>query len=155
MKNLFIIKGDSNTGKSTTTALLHLELSQMPNSKLQCFWCANGNASLDINDYDVYNNFVSVFDIDGRKIGIVSQGDNPGCLLKTIMLLGIAFNFDVLVVCARRHGSYGMLSENFGPFINPKHIYLTERIECAASEVQTHKMNMVQQIIDDIKNLIK
>ena len=63
MKNLFIIKGDQNTGKSTTTGLLHSELSKLPNAKLQCFWCANGDASMDVNKYDVYNNFVSVFDV--------------------------------------------------------------------------------------------
>ena len=154
MKNLFIIKGDSGTGKSTTAALLHTELAKLPNAKLQCFWCANGDATIDIDNYDVYNNFVSVFDINGHKIGIISQGDDPGCLLKTILLLGIAFNFVVLVVCARPHGSFGMLKENLGPYINREHIYSTHKIDCAETEIHAKKMPVVQQIISDINNII-
>ena len=154
MKNLFIIKGDQNTGKSTTTALLHSELSNLPNAKLQCFWCANGDASIDVNNYNVYNHFVSVFDFDGHKIGIISQGDDSGCLLKTILLISIAFNFDVLIVCARRHGCYRMLTENFGPYINQDNVYLTERIDCAETEVHALKMPLVKQILSDINSII-
>ena len=154
MKNLFIIKGNSGSGKSTTTALLHSELAKFPNAKLQCFWCANGDASIDIDSYDVYNNFVSVFDLDGHKVGIISQGDDSGCLLKTILLLGIAFNFAVLVVCVRPHGSFGMLKENFGPYINNDYIYPIHKIDCAETEIHAKKMQLVQQIISDINRKI-
>lgn len=154
MKNLFIIKGNHNTGKSTTAALLHTELAKLPNAKLQCFWCANGNATIDIDNYDVYNNFVSVFDIDEHKVGIISQGDDSGCLLKTILLLGIAFNFAVLIVCARPISSFGMLKENIGPYVNSNHTYLTERIDCAETEIHARKMPVVQQIISDINSII-
>ncbi len=153
MKNLFVIKGNSNTGKSTISALLHEKLSNHPNAVVQCFWNPDGAAVFDINNQELYNNFISVIDIKGRKIGIISQGDYVDCLRKTILFVNIVFNFDVLIVCARPHYVFPMLESEFGPSVCTKHIYQTERIDGSNAQIYAAKTQIVSDIITDIKEV--
>lgn len=153
MKNLFVIKGNSNTGKSTISALLHEKLSKHPHAVVQCFWTPDGTAVFDINNQSIYNNFISVIDINGRKIGIISQGDYVDCLKKTILYVNFVFNFDVLIVCARPHYVFPKLESEFGPYVCKNHIYQTERIDCPVAQIHAVKMHIVNEIFTDIKKI--
>ena len=84
--------GISNSGKTTTLALLAKNIDILANSKIIC-----GTLPFDEKDFRV------VFELNGLKIGIGSEGDTPHHVKENLEKL-ISAKCDIIVIAARSKG---------------------------------------------------
>lgn len=148
---LIIIRGRQNDGKTTTASMLHNELVARSNAvrllKIDGYYIPVGNEVRD---------FRSVIDIKGKRIAIISAGDEDDVLKEKMEGLIYEYRPDILVVCARaqdREGSaYRMLKDNYGNLIKTENEFWTEWVE-DPNKIMEAKRSIVQKIVNRIMNI--
>lgn len=146
MSKVIIIRGEGNSGKSTTAGYLYQDLIKLNNVVAHQF---NGKTvlkdSLTRNSRtNAVNDFVAILDINGKIVVIISAGDVWADLLEIINGLP---PFDVLVCCARtgRSITYKELNAKYG-----SQIVHVENIVKQANDAKAHKQAYINNIISKI-----
>lgn len=117
MANLIIIRGERNSGKTTTAGLAYIELLKLSEIKhlfddkeVICNNLKYDDISGDLKD------FRAALTINNKKVGIISAGDFKDELKKWIDDF-IAENFEIIICCSRsrnvKGSSYKMLIDEY------------------------------------------
>lgn len=148
---LIIIRGQRDGGKSTTSAMVHNALAKKKANllyfKLPCNEIETGKKAQD---------FFSVFEYLGKKIAIISRGDDAATLDNDMTILIEMYHPIIIVVCARsidRQGSaYNMLTEKYGNLIKNENIFWSQ-FDDDYSQITKCKADVVGQIMNRINDI--
>lgn len=148
---LIIIRGQRDGGKSTTSAMVHNVLAKKKANliyfKLPCNEIEIGKKAQD---------FFSVFEYLGKKVAIISRGDDAATLDHDMTILIELYHPEIMVVCARsidRQGSaYIMLTEKYGNLIKQKNIFWSQ-FDNDYSQIAECKAEVVDRIMNRINNI--
>lgn len=148
---LIIIRGQRDGGKSTTSAMVHNALAKKKANllyfKLPCNEIEIGKKAQD---------FFSVFEYLGKKVAIISRGDDAASLDYDMTILIDEYHPEIMVVCARstnKQGSaYIMLTEKYGNLIKKENIFWSQFDE-DYSQIAKCKAEVVARIMNRINNI--
>lgn len=148
---LIIIRGQRDGGKSTTSAMVHNALAKKKANllyfKLPCNEIEIGKKAQD---------FFSVFEYLGKKVAIISRGDDAATLDHDMTILIELYHPEIMVVCARsidRQGSaYIMLTEKYGNLIKQENIFWSQ-FDNDYSQIAECKAEVVDRIMNRINNI--
>lgn len=148
---LIIIRGQRDGGKSTTSAMVHNALAKKKANllyfKLPCNEMEIGKKAQD---------FFSVFEYLGKKVAIISRGDDAATLDYDMTILIDLFHPEIMVVCARsidRQGSaYNMLTEKYGNLIKNENIFWSQ-FDNDYAQIGRCKADVVGRIMNRINNI--
>lgn len=153
MAKIILIRGERNSGKTTTTGLVYSELLKI--SEIEHKF---NNKDVNKNSLS-YNNktgdlidFNSIIKIKGKFIGIVSAGDVAEDL-KAQLNIFVKINIDIIICCARSRNvdgsSYKMIITDFAKQ-NP----ILKEIWTKFSSEKEKKEAIKKQPVAEIINLV-
>lgn len=151
---LIIIKGDTNSGKTTTAALVHNELAWYNHAKL--IWLMLDNHCIPVEKEDLVPNFRSAMVYKDKTICIVSHGDNLDYFEEYVNEIIPWYNPDILIVCSRTSGYVcDKIWEKFGSIIKDENIFtLTPNHKSAGEKDKvTVKKDLVSEIMNRINEI--
>lgn len=158
MAKFIIIRGQENSGKTTTAGLVYSELLKL--SEIKHLF---NNKTVESNSLK-YNkesgdllDFKSILTISGKCIGIVSAGDSPSDLEKEIDNL-ISINIDVIICCARSRNVVGSSIRMIINKFSAKNEILKEvwvEYSQEKKDKETTKKQSVSEIVKVIKEYVK
>lgn len=129
MAEIIIIRGMQNSGKTTTSGLIYQELfkKSKPNHTFNNKIVAT--ESLLFNEKGETKDFIAVLEIEGIKIGIISEGDEADPL-KTRLNDMLKIKMEIIICCARsknmKGSSYRMIIDEFSKSNNITNIFITD-----------------------------
>ncbi|WDF61035.1 hypothetical protein PQ462_06625 [Flavobacterium sp. KACC 22758] len=153
MAKIILIRGERNSGKTTTTGLVYSELLKISEIKHKF---NNKDVTKNSLTYDNETgdliDFNAVIKIKGKTIGIVSAGDVAEDL-KAQLSIFIQINIDIIICCARSRNvdgsSYKMIITNFAKQ-NP----ILKEVWSKFSPKKEEKKTVKKQTIEEIINLV-
>jgi len=158
MAKFLIIRGQENSGKTTTSGLVYSELLKFSETKhtFDNETVESNSLKYDKKSGDLLD-FSSIITINGKSIGIVSAGDSPTDLEKEINSL-ININIDVIICCARSRNVEG---SSFRMIINKfsakneilKEVWVEHSEE--KKDKETKKKQSVSEIVKIIMDFVK
>ena len=158
MSKLIIIRGQQNSGKTTTTGLVYSELLKIAEIKHRINGKDVESNSLEYNkDSGDLIDFSAVITINSKKIGIISAGDDPNDLERKINNF-IKKEIEIIICCARsrnvKGSSYRMIIDKFS-----KNNKILKEVWVSHSpnrdEKETIKKQSVSEIIKAVNEGIK
>jgi hypothetical protein len=157
MAKIILIRGERNSGKTTTTGLVYSELLKISEKEHQF-----NNKSVTENSlvYDTKTgdliDFNALIKINGKIIGIVSAGDVAKDL-KAQLNIFIQVNVDIIICCARSRNvdgsSYKMIKTDFAKQ-NPILKEVWTKFSSKVEEKETIKTQTVEEILNVVKSNI-
>lgn len=145
---LIIIRGTQDSGKTTTTALVHNRL--VENGATVKLLQMKDNI-LDAGQY--VRDFQSVLDVEKKRIVIISEGDDDDALYESMEWLDDEYRPDIMVVCARTYNrsgsSYRMLTEYYSDAMHEGNEFWVEYADDATKTIET-KIPIVERITNRI-----
>ena len=72
MKDIILVSGRANSGKSSTLRMLYMRLCSLQSEHT---YNGNGVSSCQISDFKGGHDFFAVFLIAGKRVGLISNGD--------------------------------------------------------------------------------
>lgn len=144
MSKIIIIRGEGDSGKTTTAGYLYQDLLKQTTAPHQF---DGESATTDSLQYKLNGDiidFEAILDINGKTVVIISAGDVWKDLITKIKALP---NFDVLICCARTRTSitFRELIKMYGSSI----IHI-ENIDKQVDRRRVHKQKYVNNIIAKI-----
>lgn len=148
---LIIIRGQRDGGKSTTSAMVHNALAKKKANllyfKLPCNEIEIGKKAQD---------FFSMFEYLGKKVAIISKGDDAATLDYDMTILIDEYHPAIMVVCARstnKPGSaYNMLKEKYGNLIKKENIFWSQ-FDDDYAQIARCKADVVGRIMNRINSI--
>lgn len=157
MGKIIIIRGERNSGKTTTVGLVYSELLKISEKehKFNNKITTENSLVYDKNTGDLFD-FNAIIKIKGKTIGIVSAGD-VAKILKIQLNIFIEINIDIIVCCARSRNvdgsSYKMIINDFSQQ-NPILKEVWTKFSAKKEEKETVKIQTVEEIIELINSNI-
>lgn len=162
MGNIIILRGEENTGKTTTIRLLFQSLMAKADddSTLRIwhghsedfFECKVTHAIQD-NDRPTNGDFNAILTINKQKIGIVSEGDEVEEVKNIIHRLENE-SLNLLICCTRSKNTensvYRMIEEETLPKYSKKKEFITDN-ETLAEKIERFTWEILQQDKDETK----
>lgn len=145
MAQFVIIRGTQDSGKTTTMWFLYQYLLKMADtgSKHLFRWGHNkdfceSTIPVAVPEQQVsgrVKDFTAILTIQGKKIGIVSEGDEPEYLGPTLTIL-LQYHVDVIICCTRTQDRVGstsrMLRTDYAPSHQMLKVFRTKRTKSDA-----------------------
>ncbi|MFP9097993.1 hypothetical protein ACLI09_02970 [Flavobacterium sp. RHBU_24] len=163
MRNILVIRGSRDGGKSTTAAYIYNELvtlcveeHRFKNWPRNEKFITTNTSNLQYNSHNELIDFVAIFEINGKIVVIISRGDVPDDLEQDIkdLLTKHKVNFDILICCARlrnvpnstRRKIQDIFKENIEDFTTAK---------SNTNDKKTVKIKTISEIIRRVKEITK
>lgn len=154
MTKFIIIRGQQNSGKTTTAGLVYTELLTICETTKHIF----NSKEVEINSLQYNKNTGALFDftailmVNGKNIGIISAGDLPNELeteIKNLIKIGVNF----IICCSRSRNvegsSYRMIKSNFS-----KEYDILKEIWVSYSRDDKEKLKVKTKSVSEIIKLI-
>lgn len=155
MAKIIIIRGERNSGKTTTTGLVYSELLKISEKehKFNNKTVTENSLVYDKKTADLFD-FNAVLTVKGKTIGIVSAGDVAKDL-KIQLNIFIEINIDIVICCARSRkvegSSYKMILDDFSKQ-NPILKEVWTKFSPKKEEKETIKKHTVEEVLKLINN---
>ncbi len=150
---IIIIRGQMNSGKTTTTGLIYSELVKIAEKEHTFNGKSVTENSLKYNKKNDVIDFTSVLKVGKLKVGIISAGDIAKDLKYNIKIM-IRLDIDILVCCARsrnqKGSAYRMILDDFS-----KEYKIIKEVWSEFSKDSNQKNNIKMKNVKEIINLIK
>lgn len=141
-KDIFLISGTQNSGKTNTACLLYLKLSkQVSQHKFNTITVKSSQIS-----YPTKDDFVAIFNLkNGQRVGIISAGDYLNSFINSFN--AIKNSIDVLICTSRSKNTVGSVYN-----------FIVEQIQSEGFELKlnftTYPTDNITQMQDNIVNII-
>ena len=153
MSKIIIIRGERNSGKTTTTGLVYSELLKISEKehKFNNKSVTENSLVFDKKTGDLFD-FNAIVTVKGKTIGIVSAGDVAKDL-KIQLTIFIEINIDIVICCARSRkvdgSSYKMILDDFSKE-NP----ILKEVWTKFSPKKEEKETIKKQTVEEVLKLI-
>lgn len=156
MAELIIIRGEQNSGKTTTAGLVYQELLKHADKKHKF-----NDQEVILNSLRLSNkgetwDFTAILNIGGKQIAIVSAGDVASILKVKISIL-IEIEVDIIICCSRsvnRTGSsYRMILDTFAKENNIA-LEIYTKFSKNKQEKDEVKQAVVKRIVDKVLGVV-
>ena len=157
MAKIIIIRGERNSGKTTTTGLVYSELLKISEKehKFNNKTVIENSLVYDKKTGDLFD-FNAVLTVKGKTIGIVSAGDVAEDL-KFQLNIFIEIKIDIIICCARSRkvdgSSYKMILVDFSKQ-NPILKEVWTKFSPKKEEKETIKRQTVEEVLKQINSSI-
>lgn len=157
MAKIIIIRGERNSGKTTTSGLVYSELLKISEKehKFNNKTVTENSLIFDKKTGDLFD-FNAVLTVSGKRIGIVSAGDVAKDL-KVQLNIFIEINIDIIICCARSRNvdgsSYKMIINDFSKQ-NPILKEVWTKFSSRKEEKETVKKQTVEEVLTLVNNNI-
>lgn len=146
MKTIIALRGDQNTGKSTTIGMIYEELVDKGYNIIQGRRTYRNRPSHD---------FIAILKFNKIKIGITTYGDVPKVITAKIKVLVKAKCEVIVCACHKTERGYGGYNHSITQFKDYKHMFLGKIINNEASTQNKTNQEQAKGIIKIIEILVK
>ncbi|MEY3498425.1 MAG: hypothetical protein RL308_94 [Bacteroidota bacterium] len=156
MADLIIIRGQQQSGKTTTTGMVYQALLRLSEPEHEFDNRLVSKDSLRFNSHGSTMDFTAILTVKNKRIGIVSEGDIADFVRPKLRTI-INRNVDIIICCARtrdRSGStYRMILDEFASEHRIVSEIFTEFSE-NREEQFTIKEPIVNEVVETVLSLL-
>ena len=146
MKTIIALRGDANTGKSTTIGMIYEELVDKGYNIIQERRTYRNKPSHD---------FIAILKFNKIKIGITTYGDVPKVITAKIKVLVKAKCEVIICACHKTERGYGDYNHSITQFKDYKHMFFGKTINNVASTQNKTNQEQAKEIIEIVEILVK